>query len=812
MAFTADKVVVELEARLGRYEANVASAERKFDRAMGGIQKSAGRTEAIVSRAMGGISAALAGVSVGALARTFLDIADSAKKIDSQLKLATSGFGSFGQATDDVRRIAAETRSGLEETASLYGNFARGAKELGASQAEAARATETFSKTLKISGADANQAASATLQFGQALASGALRGDELNSILEASPRLAKLLAESMGQPIGKIKEMGEAGQLTSDKLLRALTDTKFTESIDAEFQQMPVTFSEAMTQVSNAAIITFGAFDRGGEFSTILANFVTDGAGGFQDLEQAAEEMGAAIRGQLAGLAAAFEPVIQGARDLIAAMKQASEFGGEAQGSKEFLRGTADDLFRWSGGDGVIGRASKRFIDRDNATRARLATDRRTRELEDQMGRAGLGGSVADFLKPVAAPRRFTSAGTKAGGRKKAGPSAETLERRAEQERIKAIRDDASQQRESARLNDDILAAKAALATATQDVLQFQLDAIESERAQRVADIETEVKLGKLGREEADRRILINSELAGLQGELVKRRAAEAQANIDAAAVRDRTSTLQAEAQLLDSREARRDVELRILDLAYQEEEAAIRRAHANGDIADLDEALANLRRRQVAAKEGVNRDAEGPLARYGRELNNPDRVNDEVESAVVGELQAVRDSISSAVQKALGIENPILAALVNSFIEQQLIKPLMDALSGVEGGGGGLLGGLISGVGSIFGFASGGSMQIGGRGGNDNNTLSLNGRPIANVERGETLNIGRKALSGRGGGTTVISSPQFDLRGAVMTPQLYADMERISRANAAEAGQKSYHQSMRDAPVAVRNADRYGR
>src|SRR3546814_9842048 len=71
-----------------------------------------------------------------------------------------------------------------------------------------------------------------------------------------------------------------SSDLTADKLLRALTDTKFTASIDAEFKQMPVTVDQAMTQVHNAAIVTFGAFDQGGEFSTMLANFVSGGADG----------------------------------------------------------------------------------------------------------------------------------------------------------------------------------------------------------------------------------------------------------------------------------------------------------------------------------------------------------------------------------------------------------------------------------------------------------------------------------------------------------------------------------------------------
>src|SRR3546814_9960761 len=104
------------------------------------------------------------------------------------------------------------------------------------------------------------------------LSSGVMRGDEFNGIMEASPRLARLLADSLDVPVGSLRAMAEQGELTADKLLRARTDTKFTASIDAEFKQMQGTFDQAMKQVHNAAIVTFGAFHQGGDYSTLLAN------------------------------------------------------------------------------------------------------------------------------------------------------------------------------------------------------------------------------------------------------------------------------------------------------------------------------------------------------------------------------------------------------------------------------------------------------------------------------------------------------------------------------------------------------------
>ncbi len=275
------------------------------------------------TRSLAGPLAAITGVGSAA---SFLAIADEAKNLSSQMKLATAQSGNFAVAMADADRIANVTRSGLTETAALYGNFVRATQQMGGTQAEAARATETFSKALKIGGADANMAASATLQFGQALASGVLRGDEFNSIMEASPRIARLLADSLGVPLGSLRAMAEQGKLTSDVLMRALTDTKFTAGIDAEFKQLPVTFDQAMTLVHNAAITTFGAFDQGGQFSTMIADFVGRGADGFKDLAHSAEAEGINIRAAFESLHNVFQPLLSGARDAFSGVRQEANY------------------------------------------------------------------------------------------------------------------------------------------------------------------------------------------------------------------------------------------------------------------------------------------------------------------------------------------------------------------------------------------------------------------------------------------------------------------------------------------------------
>src|SRR3546814_15773765 len=100
--------------------------------------------------------------------------------------------------------------------------------------------------------------------------------------------------------------MAEQCELTADKLLRALTDTKFTAAIDAEFKQMPVTVDQAMTLVHNADIVTFGAFEQGGEFATLLANFVSGGSDGFKGLLRSADGLVLNVWSAFSGLSESF--------------------------------------------------------------------------------------------------------------------------------------------------------------------------------------------------------------------------------------------------------------------------------------------------------------------------------------------------------------------------------------------------------------------------------------------------------------------------------------------------------------------------
>lgn len=719
-----DPVILKLIADVRDYNNKVDQARRLTDDRLGAMEKRSLLMSTSLTKGFSAAGRAALGFAAGfaslALAEKFLAIADASKNLDAQLRLATSGFGTFGQATDDVRRIAADTRSGLEETASLYGNFARASKELGATQSEAARATETFAKTLKISGADANSAASATLQFGQALASGALRGDELNSILEASPRLARLLTESMGTSIGAIKQLGEEGKLTSDVLFRALTDRKFTDGIDGEFRELPVTFDEAMTGVYNSAIITLGAFDRGGQFSTAIANFVNDGSDGFRSLEDSAESFGREVRASIEGATAAFGPLISEIQRLLGIL-DSQDWGKYFSMEREFK--DIDQFTGWlskqgvggalmtgnSVGDWWNGKTSGTNMAGDYVKGRDAAQRRLEQESGEQFVNDALRGRDVMGNRIASAPR---SAPASSGPKKRTtrGPSAESLAAKAERERIAAIRDEADQARDKARIEDEIIAARAALATAAKDVYSFELTMIDREKSARLADIATRVKLKELSETQATEQRGLIDELTQAKVLRAIQNKREADMALRENMARDDLDTLQAVSQATTNRKERVEVEKRILELQHQIERARLEEAIAAGKVADVAKARANLETRQAADNAVLARDNAGPLDQYRERLRQSgENIDDEVESYVVEELDHVRDGIRGALEKTIGTKDPLISGLLNLLIEQVIMKPLAEALASIGGGGGGLLGGVLKIGGSLLGGLGGG-------------------------------------------------------------------------------------------------------
>ena len=814
MAVSADQVVVDVIARVDRAEADMRRWRTGFEREMGAVQRVGSSTLGFLQGVLRGFGGALAGVSVTALAAGMINLADRSRQLTSQLKLATAETGSFGQAQRDVQRIAAETRSGLEETGTLYSGFVRNARDLGITQAEAARATETFSKTLKISGSSAAEAAGGTRQFTQALQSGVLRGDEFNSIMENSPRLARLLADSLNVPIGRLRAMAEEGELTADKLVRALTDTKFTEGIDAEFRQMPVTFDQAMTEVYNAALTTFGAFDRGGEFSTMIANFISGGADGFASLEKSAEQYGIKTRAELSGLHDAFEPLVAGAFGAFDAIDQRT--GQTVDYIKDSL-----EILDWL----LATDFSSRYTKGRDATADRLSRQAGERAINERFG-FGTGGFEGfikyGFAGEPAGPARVSP--PKKKGPK--GPSAETLAKRAEAERQRALRDDARADSDLRRAKMDELRARQDLAIDVRDRGEIAGEMLDLEYEGRDAQITLSKSLGGITDTQAEQ---LRAHLAiAKQLEWQKLKRDEESASLEAMARADeqiaqlREEGLQLEASFARTAKGKRAIELRLLDerIAAQRAQIAYMRANPNAtpeDLAVADRHELFLDRNEGAMREQVRLQNLTPLESFFESLpKNADEMNEALEAVYAGGITSIIDGLADAATgaRSLGdVFKNVAQGIIRDLIQIQIRKAIVGALGnalGMFGGGSASAGGgdILASVasGNFTGpRASGGPVQAGklyrinegARPGHPEGFIPAGG--------GTIVPLGRMNVS-PGGGATIIQNFTLDARGGVMTAELIQSVDTkiveagkaAAMAGASLADQRAYGRARR--------------
>lgn len=215
-------------------------------------------------------------MALGLVTAAFLAVtkaADTQTNIASKIKLVTDSATEQLAVNQRLYDLAQSTRSQNEATVDLYTRLARFTKELNLTQNELYRVTESVNKSITISGGSAASAQAAIIQFNQAMASGTLRGEELNSVLEQAPRLAEAIAKGLGVPIGELRKLGETGQLTSEQVVRALLSQ--SNAIDAEYAKMTVTVAQAGTIFVNALGRYIGQADQAtGATSRIAAGIV----------------------------------------------------------------------------------------------------------------------------------------------------------------------------------------------------------------------------------------------------------------------------------------------------------------------------------------------------------------------------------------------------------------------------------------------------------------------------------------------------------------------------------------------------------
>jgi len=265
--------VTSAERSLGEFGTSAKSASDKV--AAGVVEVKAGMNAfgEQVAKAKTQLLAFLGIRWVSGKAQEITQIADAWNAMSARLRLVTAGQHEYTAAQKELFAIAQRIGVPIQETATLYGRLQQSVRMLGGEQKDALALTEGISQALRISGASATEAKSALLQFGQALASGLLRGDEFNSVMENSPRLAKALADGLNVPIGRLRALATQGRLTADVVVNALMSQK--DQLAAEYAQLTMTVSQAFVRLSNAFGQWVSQLDASTGFTEKLAQALT---------------------------------------------------------------------------------------------------------------------------------------------------------------------------------------------------------------------------------------------------------------------------------------------------------------------------------------------------------------------------------------------------------------------------------------------------------------------------------------------------------------------------------------------------------
>ncbi|MGE7840135.1 tape measure protein [Lysinibacillus sp. NPDC093712] len=180
--------------------------------------------------------------------------------IPDQLAKVDFGLGDMSDielAQQLIHDAAQNSYSSFKDTADMVARIGTNARDAFGNVGEVVAFTELVQKQFGIAGASAVEASNATIQLSQALASGVLRGDELNSIFEQAPNLITTIADYMGEPLGKIRELAADGKITASIVKNAMFAA--TDEINNKFNSMPVTWSQMWTYFQNEALRAFGS-------------------------------------------------------------------------------------------------------------------------------------------------------------------------------------------------------------------------------------------------------------------------------------------------------------------------------------------------------------------------------------------------------------------------------------------------------------------------------------------------------------------------------------------------------------------------
>lgn len=249
--------------RVGSLEIEIMAGIARLQKDMNDAQRIVGSSMANVERSVASAKRAMQALGVGLPLAAITDqvrrMTDQYTKLDAQLRLATNSQAQYAQGMVDVRRISTIAQADINATSMLYTRLMNTMRGTGVEQSKLATVTETVSFGLKAYGATAQEASSAALQLSQAMGANRLGGEEFRAVMEAMPNVMQVVADSMGVPLGGLRQLSIDGKITADVLVKALGDPAIAEKFKAMAEQTQ-TITGAWTVARNELMLLVGEF------------------------------------------------------------------------------------------------------------------------------------------------------------------------------------------------------------------------------------------------------------------------------------------------------------------------------------------------------------------------------------------------------------------------------------------------------------------------------------------------------------------------------------------------------------------------
>ena len=219
--------------------------------------------------AVNALVTAMAALGVGVSIQGLVEVTDTYTNLTAKINIATQGAGNFEEAMAGVHRVAIATNANLSSTADLFTRLNAVGKDMGMTQQQALDLTQTVTQAIQIGGSSAEASDAAITQFIQAMQGGVLRGEEFNSIMEGGYGLAEALARGLGVTTGELRKMAEAGELSAERVIKALEGQK--DQVSQIYGQFPTTIGNALQRIQTQWQILIGEMDQANGASAEVA-------------------------------------------------------------------------------------------------------------------------------------------------------------------------------------------------------------------------------------------------------------------------------------------------------------------------------------------------------------------------------------------------------------------------------------------------------------------------------------------------------------------------------------------------------------